>query len=226
MDYQELHAWNVEPGEAIRIQRELQTQVRVEKLTKPVRLIAGADISFEKYSDTVYAGFVVIDMRTLDVVARATVVTEAKFPYIPGLLSFREAPTLLEAWRKLDVEPDVVMFDGQGIAHPRRLGIAAHMGLCIDRPSIGCAKSILVGRYQDLSEAAGSYVALIDKGEPVGVALRTKDKVNPVFISIGNRIDLESAIKITMSTVKGYRIPEPTRQAHLLVNEMRRNFRF
>src|SRR5207249_6492033 len=180
----------VEPSAAIEIQRELRARVQAEKFTREVRLIAGADISFEKYSETVYAGFVVIDMKTLSVVARSTVVTEARFPYIPGLLSFREAPSLLEAWQKLDVEPDVVMFDGQGIAHPRRLGIAAHMGLLIDRPSIGCAKTILVGRYQDLPEEAGSTAPLLDRGEQIGVALRTKRKVNPVFISIGNRIDL------------------------------------
>src|SRR5690242_13323340 len=122
MDYKQLHPWNVEPAEAVKIQQQLRTQIKEEKLRKEVRLVAGADISFERFSDIVYAGFVVLDIKTLEVVARATVVTEAKFPYIPGLLSFREAPPLLEAWEKLDVEPDVVMFDGQGIAHPRRLG--------------------------------------------------------------------------------------------------------
>jgi deoxyribonuclease V len=221
MDYKQLHPWNVEPSEAIKIQQQLRAQIKEEKLTKEVRLVAGADISFERFSDIVYAGFVVLDIKTLEVVARATVVTEAKFPYIPGLLSFREAPPLLEAWQKLDVEPDVVMFDGQGIAHPRRLGIAAHMGLLIDRPSIGCAKTILVGRYQNLGEEAGSTAPLIDRGEQVGVALRTKRKVNPIFISIGNRIDLESGILLALRAGKGYRIPEPTRQAHLLMNELR-----
>lgn len=222
MDYRKLHPWDVDPAHAIKLQRELSAQVRAEPLNREINYIAGADISFERFSDIVYAGFVVLEMKTLAVVARATVVTEARFPYIPGLLSFREAPPLLEAWQQLDVEPDVVMFDGQGIAHPRRLGIAAHMGLIIDRPAIGCAKTILVGRYSDLGEEAGSTAPLIDRGEPVGVALRTKRKVNPVFISIGHRIDLDSAIALTLRTVKGYRIPEPTRQAHLLMNELRR----
>jgi deoxyribonuclease V len=221
MDYQKLHSWDVEPTEAIKIQQHLRSQVREEELTKEIRYVAGADISFERFSDIVYAGFVVLDINTLAVVARSTVVTEAKFPYIPGLLSFREAPPLLEAWQKLDVEPDVVMFDGQGIAHPRRLGIASHMGLLIDRPSIGCAKTILVGRFQNLGEEAGSTAPLIDREEQVGVALRTKRKVKPVYISIGNRIDIVSSISIVIRTLKGYRIPEPTRQAHLLMNELR-----
>ncbi|MEW6730727.1 MAG: deoxyribonuclease V [Acidobacteriota bacterium] len=222
MDYKKLHAWDVNPTTAIELQQQLRRQVQEEKLTQEVRLVAGADISFEKYSNIVYAAFVVLDINTVTVVAHASVVTEAQFPYIPGLLSFREAPPLLAAWEKLTVEPDVVMFDGQGIAHPRRLGVASHMGLFLDKPSIGCAKTILVGRYKDLAEEAGSTAALIDRGEKIGVALRTKRKVNPVYISVGHRIELEDAIALTMRTVKGYRIPEPTRQAHLLVNQLRR----
>lgn len=221
MDYKELHRWDVSATEAIQIQNSLRSEVRIEKLTKEVKYIAGADISFEKFSNIVYAGFVVIKVKTLKVVASSSVITEAKFPYIPGLFSFRELPPLLEAWKKLEVEPDVVILDGQGIAHPRRFGIASHMGLLIDRPTIGCAKSILVGKYHDLAPTAGSTAPLKDKGEQVGVALRTKNKVNPVFVSVGHLIDLEDAIKVVMSTVLNYRIPAPTREAHLMVNWLR-----
>jgi deoxyribonuclease V len=221
MNYKNLHPWNVSPNEAIEIQKQLAGEVRKETLTTEVKLVAGADISFERFSDTVYAGFVVIDITNFNIVAQASVRTVAQFPYIPGLLSFREAPPLLAAWQQLDLMPDVVMFDGQGIAHPRRLGIAAHMGLIIDCPTIGCAKTLLLGNYETPALAAGSYANLMDGDEQIGVVLRTKRKVKPIFISIGHRIDLASAIYIAMRVVKGYRIPEPTRQAHILVNQLR-----
>ncbi|MBL8148601.1 MAG: deoxyribonuclease V [Blastocatellia bacterium] len=221
MEYRNLHAWNVTPSEAIQIQKSLASQIREEPLSDNIRYVAGADISFEKFSDIVYAAFVVIDINSLDVVAHSSVVTEAKFPYIPGLFSFRESPPLLQAWKQLTVEPDVVMFDGQGIAHPRRFGIASHMGLIIDRPSIGCAKTILVGKHGAVEEEAGSRTALIDRGEVVGAVVRTKRKVNPVFISVGHRVTLDEATVLALKVTKGYRIPEPTRQAHLLVNKLR-----
>lgn len=221
MDYQQLHSWNLEPAAAIALQKELRHQIRTAPLSTPPKLVAGADISFDKYSEVVFAGFVVLDIDTLKVVAKSMVATTAKFPYISGLLSFREAPALLEAWEKLDVEPDVICFDGQGIAHPRRLGLASHMGLWLNRPSIGCAKTLLTGRFHDLPISKGSYVPLKDRGEQVGVALRTKDKVNPIFVSIGHLIELDAAIDIVMRCTGRYRIPEPTRQAHNAVNEVR-----
>ena len=178
-------------------------------------------MSFERFSNIVYAGFVVIDIKTLEVVASSTIIAEAKFPYISGIFSFREAPPLLEAWKKLDVEPDVVVLDGQGIAHPRRFGLASHIGLLIEKPTIGCAKTILVGKFHDLPPYAGSTVPLMDRGEQVGVALRTKNKVKPVYISVGHLIDLVDALKVIKSTIGGYRIPVPTREAHLLVNKAR-----
>lgn len=188
---------------------------------KKIRTIAGADISFNKYSPTVYAAFVVLDAVTMHVIAESSAIVDVTFPYIPGLLSFREIPPLLEAWRKLSVEPDVLVCDGQGIAHPRGLGIASHMGLVVDKPTIGCAKSVLVGKFEDLDIEAGSTAPMMYKEKQVGVALRTKTKVNPVFVSPGNLMDFESAVQIMMSCVRGYRIPEPTRQAHLLVNRIR-----
>jgi deoxyribonuclease V len=138
------------------------------------------------------------------------------------LLSFRETPSFLECWEKLKTKPDVLMLDGQGLAHPRRFGIACHIGLLLDLPTIGCAKSILVGKHEELGLEAGSNVPLIDKNEIVGATLRTKNKVAPVYISAGHLMDLNSAVDLTMRSVTKYRQPEPTRQAHLLVNQLRR----
>jgi deoxyribonuclease V len=220
--YKALHDWNLTPRDAIELQKELREKVQLTPLKKAIRTVAGADISFNKFSSVVYAGIVVMEFPSLRVVSGAGVVSETKFPYVPGLLSFREVPSLLEAWSKLDVEPDLVMFDGQGIAHPRRIGIASHAGLLLDRPTIGCAKSVLVGKYEEPELERGSWSPLIDKGETIGVALRTKNKVQPIYVSPGHLINLEDAIRVTLESHGGYRQPEPTRQAHLLVNDMRR----
>lgn len=235
MNYQKLHDWNLTGKAAVALQNQLREQVRIQPLDREVRLIAGCDISFNRFSDVFYAGIVVLRLPELEMVTSATVVTRAQFPYIPGLLSFRETPALLEAWEKLDIAPDVVMLDGQGLAHPRRFGIACHFGLLTGRPTIGCAKTVLVGKYTEPDERAGSYSLMTHKGETVGAAVRTKDRVAPVYVSPGHLIDLPGAIKLALGSVKGYqandalpskskyRIPEPTRQAHLLVNELRRN---
>ena len=237
-----LHAWDVTPAEAIALQQSLRDQVRIEPLPEPPSTIAGCDISFERDSEVIYAGVVVLRLPELAEVDRAVVVTRTRFPYIPGLLSFRETPPLLEAWAQLRVHPDVVMLDGQGLAHPRRFGIACHFGLLTETPSIGCAKSILVGNHGALDEAAGSWVPLVHRGETVGAAVRTKARVAPVYVSIGHRIDLTQAVDLTLRCIQmthpsgpspalfaagasghaRYRIPEPTRLAHLLVNAVRR----
>jgi deoxyribonuclease V len=242
MEYKRLHDWDLTPGEAVGVQKDLRGQVRVEPLEGEPRKVAGCDISFNKFSDIVYAGIVVLRLPELEVVDSATAITRIKFPYIPGLLSFRETPALLEAWGRLKTPPDVVMLDGQGLAHPRRFGIACHFGLLTDLPTLGCAKSVLRGKFDEPGEKAGSYSLMTDKGEVVGAAVRTKDRVAPVYVSVGNRIDLPASIKLALRCVKGYRaddeggtlfdtkpasksqyrIPEPTRQAHLLVNELRR----
>jgi deoxyribonuclease V len=216
-----LHSWDITPGEAIKVQQRLRNMVRLQPLARPAVTIGGADISFNKYSETVYAGIVVLSLPDLRIIESAGVRSVARFPYVPGLLSFREAPSLLEAWEKLKTKPDVLMLDGQGIAHPRRFGIACHVGVTLDWPTIGCAKSILVGRYGELGVEAGSRAPLVDKGEQVGVALRTKNKVSPVYVSPGHLIDLDSAVDLVLRSTTKYRIPEPTRQAHLLVNRLR-----
>lgn len=219
---QPLHSWTVTPGEAVELQKQLRSQLRIQPLAKAPTTIAGCDISFNKYEETVYAGIVVLRLDTLEVLEEKGVVSTAPFPYVPGLLTFREGPALLAAWQKLTVEPDVVMFDGHGIAHPRRMGIAAHMGLWLNRPTFGCGKSVLAGTFATPAPERGTWTPMVHRGDTVGVALRTKNKVNPVFISPGHLIDLPTAIALTLQCDGGYRLPEPTRRAHLFVNTLRR----
>lgn len=223
--YEQLHEWSLTPREAIELQKELRERVNIMPLARRVETIAGADISFNKFSPVVYAGIVVLRLPTMEVIEEVGVVSESRFPYVPGLLSFRETPSVLEAWSKLKTEPDAVMFDGQGIAHPRRIGIASHVGLLIERPTLGCAKSVLVGKYEEPPLARGEWTALIDKDETVGAAVRTKARVQPIFVSPGHLIDLAGAIDLTLACDGGYRQPEPTRRAHLLVNALRRGER-
>jgi deoxyribonuclease V len=218
-----LHSWNLTPQEAIALQSELADRVEVRTPLTHCDLIAGADVSYNRFSTTFYASVVVLRADDGRIVETQGAIGEVTFPYVPGLLSFREAPVLLEAFAKVKAEPDAVMFDGQGIAHPRRLGLAAHVGLWLERPCVGCAKSKLWGRYEEPGVKAGSVSPLkAPGGEVVGDVVRTKDKVQPVFVSAGHRIDLPSAVRLVLATCRGYRLPEPTRQAHLHVNALRR----
>lgn len=223
--YEKLHEWTLKQREAVELQKGLRQRVRLEPLKKRIETIAGTDISFNKFSTTVYAGIVVLRLPSLEVIEEVGVVSETTFPYVPGLLSFRETPSVLEAWARLRTEPDAVMFDGQGIAHPRRVGIASHVGLLIERPTLGCAKSVLVGKYEEPPPERGAWTPLVDKGEVVGAALRTKANVQPIFVSPGHLIDLPGAIELTLRCDGGYRQPEPTRRAHHLVNALRRGER-
>lgn len=218
----DLHPWNLTPTEAVELQKSLRAKVRLQPPTLPIRTVAGADISFNKFEDTIYVGIVVVRLPSLETVEQVGLATTTRFPYVPGLLSFREAPAVLDAWRLLAREPDAVMFDGQGIAHPRRIGIASHAGLWLERPTFGCAKSVLVGRYEEPASARGARSQMTDRGETIGAALRTKDGVNPIYVSAGHLIDLETAVDLTLRCDGGYRQPEPTRRAHLLVNALRR----
>jgi deoxyribonuclease V len=223
--YTPLHDWNVTPREAVELQKKLRERVRLAPLARPIETIAGTDISFNKFEPTVYAGIVVLRLPSLEVIEEVGVVSETRFPYVPGLLSFRETPSVLEAWARLKCEPDAVMFDGQGLAHPRRVGIACHVGLLIERPTLGCAKSVLVGKYEEPGDERGEWSPMIDKGETVGAAVRTKTRVQPIFVSPGHMIDLAGAIRLTLECDGGYRQPEPTRRAHHLVNALRRGER-
>jgi deoxyribonuclease V len=221
MHIHSIHRWDLTRPEAVALQRELASRVVTGPPLARWDLVAGADVSYNRFSSTFYAGVVVLDTRDWTVVERQGAVLEVTFPYVPGLLSFREAPVLLAAFAKARSEPDVVMLDGQGLAHPRRLGLACHVGLWLDRPCFGCAKSVLTGHFEDLGPRAGSTAPLIHRGEVVGQAVRTKNGVQPVFVSVGHKLDLDSAVRVTLACGRGYRIPEPTRQAHLHVNALR-----
>lgn len=212
-----LHSWSVSPKEAVAIQRDLAERVvRTGRIARP-RLIAGADLAFSKDEERCVAGVIVWDARRACVVEERIAWEPVKFPYVPGLLSFREAPALLIAIGKLKTQPDAFMFDGQGVAHPRRLGLACHVGLWIDRPSIGCAKSLLIGEYEEPGLERGSMSRLTHNDELIGMAVRTRDKVKPVYISVGHKLSLEAAIDISLNACNGYRVPEPTRLADKLV---------
>ena len=217
----QLHPWDLQPAAAIALQKQLKSQLQLQPLARQPQFIAGADLSFDKGSDTVYAGIVVLSLPDLKIVESKGLQTTAPFPYVPGLLSFRESPAILEVWEMLEQKPDILVTDGQGTAHPRGLGVACHLGLWLEIPTIGCAKTLLCGKFDELAIERGSYQPLIYKNETVGAALRTKTRVNPVYVSPGNLINLEDSIKIMLSCDGGYRIPEPTRQAHLFVNRLR-----
>ena len=210
-----LHSLQVSVAEAKEIQRVLAAQVIKQNELGTPHLIAGVDISGEDSDGKARGAVVVIDFPGLVLVEQNVVTLEISFPYVPGLLSFREVPLILAACEGLTVKPELFIADGQGIAHPRRLGLASHLGLLLGAPTIGCAKSILCGRHGDLGEEPGDYTQLLDKDEVIGAALRTKRGVNPVYVSIGHRVDLKASIQWVMACLRGYRLPQPTRLAHL-----------
>jgi deoxyribonuclease V len=204
------------------IQASLAAQVIRTGSLQQVKFIAGADISTQRDSIQAYAGVVVMTYPELAVVEERGVVFELSFPYVPGLLAFREAPPLLKVFEALEREPDLILFDGQGIAHPRGLGIASHTGLLLDKPSIGCAKSLLFGHFEEPGLEQGAYTHLYDHHRQViGAVVRTRTGVQPVFVSIGHRIDLPTAIRFVLASCQGYRIPEPIRKSHDFVNRLR-----
>jgi deoxyribonuclease V len=220
-NYNMRHDWRVSPKDAIKIQKELAKKVEIIPLEKEINYIAGADVSLNLFSTTMYAGIEVFTFPEMIPVTHALVKTETTFPYIPGLLSFREIPALLECWEKLSLKPDLVVVDGQGIAHPRRIGIASHFGVLANVPTIGCAKNILTGNYTEPALTRGSFSHIIDKEEVIGAAVRTKDRVKPVFISPGHLITLDQSLSLIKQVTQKHRLPEPTRLAHLLVNRFR-----
>ena len=220
----ELHDWNVPYKEAIALQKRLVYELseRVIDISS-LKTVAGVDVSTNRNSPVIHAAVVVLDFHSLEIVCNETASVEVTFPYIPGLLSFREGPAVIEAFRKLPASPDVIIFDGQGYAHPRRLGLASHLGLWLGVPTIGCAKSRLTGNYEPPESKKGAYTRLTDSGEVIGVVLTTRENVKPVFVSRGHLSDLESAIKVVLRTAPRYRLPEPIRSAHVLSNKIRKN---
>ena len=212
MEYRALHSWDVTPEEARQIQNKLRTQVISTDQFGTINTVAGVDIGLKK--DTAIASVVVLSFPELQVVDSVATASPVRFPYIPGLLSFREIPPLLTAFDQLQTVPDLVIVDGQGIAHPRRFGLASHLGLILDKPAIGCAKSRLCGQYNEPDSEQGAYTYLTDKGEVIGAAVRTRTNVRVVYVSIGHRISLDSARMWTLACCRGYRLPETTRHAH------------
>ena len=210
-----LHGWEVSTAQAREIQLSLAKRVVTENGVIKPRLVAGIDISAPDTQGVARGAVVILRYPEFSIVEVEIAEDKIDFPYIPGLLSFRESPLILAACKKVCNVPDLIMIDGQGIAHPRRFGLASHVGLFLDLPTIGCAKSILCGRHQTVGEEAGSHAELLDNGKLIGAALRTKTRVKPVYVSVGHRIDLASALQWVIKCCRGYRLPEPTRLAHL-----------
>ena len=208
-----VHEWNLNRREAEQLQNELRQRVTTTDQTGEVRTVAGVDTGFS--GDIAKAAIVVLTYPALETREVRLAHRPVTFPYIPGLLSFRETPAILAAAEGLECAPDLIIVDGQGIAHPRRFGITTHLGVLLDRPTIGCAKSRLVGQHEAVGPQPGDFAYLYDRGEIVGVALRTKAGSNPLYVSIGHKVDLPTAIKYVLATCRGYRLPEPTRRAHL-----------
>jgi deoxyribonuclease V len=221
MKIHSLHSWDLTPREAAALQLRLAGMVRREPFRGPARTVAGADVAYSRADRLVFAAVVIMEAPGYATLETATEVRKGTFPYVPGLLSFREGPAVLEAFRKVRLRPDLVFFDGQGTAHPRRLGLASHLGLWIGVPSIGCAKSRLCGEAEEPALERGAAGHLVDRGEVVGSVLRTKKGVRPLFISPGHLIDLPSAVRETLAACTRYRLPEPARAAHHLVTALK-----
>jgi deoxyribonuclease V len=223
MKFKTRHRWDLDSAEARLLQQELAGEVDVHTPLGPWQTVAAADVSYDRGDDELYAAIVVVKAETFELVERVGVAGPSRFPYVPGLLSFREAPALLDALAKLKTRPDVVLCDGQGVAHPRRLGIACHLGLWLGIPTVGCAKSRLCGRFKEPGPMRGDRSPLIDRGEVVGAVVRTRRRINPLFVSPGHLCDLEGAVELVMATsTPQYRLPTPARMAHAYVNDIRR----
>jgi len=213
------HAWPQTLEEAITIQENLREQVITEdKLSEPINYVAGVDMGFEADGTISRAAVAVLSFPDLQVVETTLAHRPTSFPYIPGFLSFREIPAVLDALEKIQTTPDIILCDGQGIAHPRRLGIASHLGVILDMPTIGVAKSLLIGKHQELPETRGSWQPLIHKGETIGAVLRTRIGVKPLYISSGHKISLTTAIDYVLRCTPKYRLPETTRIADKLAS--------
>jgi deoxyribonuclease V len=218
MQFRDLHPWDVTPQEAITIQQHLREQVICQDRIGPVRLVAGVDVGFVGDGKVAHAAVAVLSYPDLSLLDSAVVSCPVGFPYIPGLLSFREVPAILQALSQLNLSPDLLLCDGQGIAHPRRMGLASHLGLICDLPSIGVAKSRLIGEHAQVGEQRGDWQPLLDAGEGIGAALRTRPGTRPLYLSIGHRISLEACIGYVLDCTPKYRLPETTRWAHRMAS--------
>jgi deoxyribonuclease V len=216
MEFYQLHKWNLNQQEAVQLQKELSAQICRDGTIHNPHFIGGADVSVDR-SKSARAAVSILNYPELKIVEEICIEGIAEFPYIPGLLSFREIPLLLEAFRKINCRPDLIIIDGQGIAHPRKIGLASHLGLILDMPTIGCAKSHLYGDFSEPGIEAGEYSFIKDTDDNViGSVLRTKENIKPLFISSGHKISLTDSIHWVLQCCRGYRLPEPIRQAHYL----------
>lgn len=209
------------PKEAMEIQNKIRNSIIFADVETPPGLVAAADVSYSRKSDRFYGAAVLYELPALRLIKICLASGRISFPYIPGLLSFREGPILIEAFQKLDIRPDVVLFDGQGVAHPRGVGLASHMGWIFDIPTIGCAKTKLVGNYSGLGPNRGDEAPLTYNGQRVGSVLRTREGVKPIFVSVGYKTSLRSCVEIILRLITRYRLPEPIRRAHIEVNKFR-----
>ncbi|MDH3975893.1 MAG: deoxyribonuclease V [Deltaproteobacteria bacterium] len=221
MHIPEIPSWNVSTAEAVEIQKALSKRVLLKPLAKAVHRVAGIDVSYDRGSDHFHSAIVVFSFPEMEPVEMVTASSRVTFPYIPGFLSFREGPVVMEAFKKLIKKPHLLIFDGQGIAHPRRLGIASHLGVLLGIPSIGCAKSRLCGEYNEPGSEKGDSSPLKIGNDELGLVLRSKRGVKPLFVSPGHLIDVKGSKAMVLAATGKYRLPEPTRQAHLLVNRAR-----
>jgi deoxyribonuclease V len=219
MKTRKLHEWGLSCADARQLQLQLAQRVRFAAMKKRPKIIAGLDCAFSKDGKQIFASAVVIDLSDFSIIETTTAARKVDFPYIPGLLSFREAPACIDAIEKLKNTPDCLIIDGQGMAHPRRFGIACHIGVLVDKPTIGCAKSRLIGTFEELPRRKGSFSPLVDSGEEIGVVLRTRTDVKPVFVSVGHKCTLDDALNVVLECTIKYRLPEPSRLAHQLVGE-------
>jgi len=222
LKYLNLHSWKVSPQEAIKIQKDLKSNISLKKSFSKIDKIAGADVSY--YQNKMIAGVIIFEFPNLKAIEKQFFISPVNFPYIPGLLTFREGLSILAAFKKIKNEPDIILFDGQGIAHPRRMGIATHLGLFLDKPTIGCAKSRLSGKYTTVGEKKGDYAPLKEGKEVLGAGLSTRKGVKPIFVSPGHKIDLPNSIEIVLKCIVKYRLPLPVREAHIFVNQIRNDF--
>jgi deoxyribonuclease V len=217
----ELHGWDLSPREAIALQKTLASAVRIQPLPSRFKVIGASDISYSRQSETLIAVIVSFTWPGLEPIESVHHVCRAAFPYVPGLLAFREAPPLIEAYGKIRQKPAVLLCDGQGIAHPKKLGLAAHLGLCLGIPTIGCAKSRLCGEHENVTLKKGFSKPLILGGEQVGLVFCSRDGVKPIYISPGHLADVASSKRIVSRCLRRFRIPEPLRLAHIEANRIR-----
>ena len=223
MEIKRLHQWEIPVSEAKKLQETLrQKYLIIENRCSDIKTVAGADVSYSRGSDIIYSAVVIMELETMKVLERVYHIDKANFPYVPGYLSFREAPVLMRSFKKLKVIPDAVICDGHGIAHPRGFGLASHVGVLLDLPSVGVAKKKLVGEHKELKENSGSFCDLIYKNKKVGIVFRSREKVKPIYISPGHKVDFDKSLEIVKKTIKKYRLSEPVREAHRFVNEIRR----